>query len=208
MSRINHDLRNSLASAMIVSDRLAQLDDPEVRKVTPRLMSAIDRAVKLCSQTLDYAHADTPALEMTQVPLHDLVRDVIETVQLTCDQPVRWRNHVPPGLIVRADRDQLFRLLFNLATNAAEAMVGDGAVTFAAAQLGRNVEIDIEDTGPGLSERAIDHLFEPFTGSSRAGGTGLGLAIAREIARFHGGDVALKETGPSGTVFRLSLPAN
>jgi signal transduction histidine kinase len=64
----------------------------------------------------------------------------------------------------------------------------------------------IADNGPGLPERALAHLFQPFAGSARHGGTGLGLAISRELAQAHGGDLSLAATGPEGTVFELRLP--
>jgi signal transduction histidine kinase len=65
----------------------------------------------------------------------------------------------------------------------------------------------LADNGPGLPERALTNLFQPFVGSARHGGTGLGLAISRELALAHGGDLTLASTGPEGTVFELRLPA-
>ena len=65
----------------------------------------------------------------------------------------------------------------------------------------------LADNGPGLPERALAHLFQPFAGSARHGGTGLGLAISRELAQAHGGDLTLASSGPEGTVFELRLPA-
>ena len=69
-----------------------------------------------------------------------------------------------------------------------------------------SILIEISDTGPGLSNAARAHLFEPFRGGARAGGTGLGLAIAKELLRAHGGDIMLTATGESGTTFCLELP--
>jgi signal transduction histidine kinase len=79
-------------------------------------------------------------------------------------------------------------------------------MTVSARVRGDCAEIDLVDDGPGLPPRAQEKLFQPFEGSARAGGTGLGLAIARELARGHGGDLALLSTGPEGTVFRLTIP--
>ena len=112
---------------------------------------------------------------------------------------------VPPGLIVRADRDQLYRVLLNLAQNAVEA--GARHLRFTAAVSDGMIAIDIADDGHGLPPRARENLFRPFFGSARPGGTGLGLAIARELMRAQGGDLVLVETTGSGTVFRLTLPA-
>ncbi|MFZ2467983.1 MAG: HAMP domain-containing sensor histidine kinase, partial [Parvibaculum sedimenti] len=67
--------------------------------------------------------------------------------------------------------------------------------------------IDVCDTGPGLPDKARAHLFVPFAGSARSGGTGLGLAIADELARGHGGAIAVLTTGEKGTTFRVCIPA-
>ena len=75
------------------------------------------------------------------------------------------------------------------------AFLEDGALT-----------IDVADDGPGLPEKAREHLFQPFAGSAREGGTGLGLVIAREVVHAHGGEIELARTGDDGTVFRLRFP--
>ena len=67
--------------------------------------------------------------------------------------------------------------------------------------------IRVADTGPGLPQKARDNLFQPFRGGVRQGGTGLGLVIAAELVKGHGGTLALEETGPRGSVFRIALPA-
>ncbi len=103
-----------------------------------------------------------------------------------------------------ADRDQFYRVLFNLCHNAFEA--GAQHVTVVG-EMGESViAIEIADDGPGLPPKARDNLFQPFTGSARLGGTGLGLAIARELMRAHGGDIALVDSTAKGTIFRLTLP--
>src|SRR5213079_209074 len=112
---------------------------------------------------------------------------------------------VPVGLIVRADRDQLYRVLLNLAQNAVEA--GAQHLRLTAAASDGVIAIDIADDGHGLPPRARENLFRPFFGSARPGGTGLGLAIARELMRGQGGDLALVDTTGAGTTFRLNLPA-
>ena len=209
MSRINHDLRNSLASAMVVSDSLALSEDPDVRKVTPRLISAIDRAVTLCSQTLDYAQSVEPKLDRARFALRGLVDDVEEMIALAPDSTVRWVNDVPEEVEIDADKVQMFRVLLNLGRNAVDAMEGadGGELRVSANFFADIVTLEVADTGPGLPRRAQDNLFQPFAGSARAGGTGLGLAIARELVRLHGGEIELVQTGEAGTRFRITLPA-
>jgi signal transduction histidine kinase len=206
MGRINHDLRNTLASAMMVSDRLAESDDPTVQKVMPHLMTAIDRAVSLCRSTLDYAQSEDLKLKPERLALRRLVDDVGEIVVVHTGAKVAWINEVPEDLEVTADHVHMFRVLQNLGQNSVEAMAEGGEVRITAARLPGQVAIEVADTGPGLSPRARERLFEPFAGSARAGGSGLGLAIARENMRLHGGDIELVVSGEAGTRFRLILP--
>ncbi|MGH6906206.1 MAG: ATP-binding protein [Geminicoccaceae bacterium] len=208
VSKINHDLRNILASAMVVSDRLEQSQDPEVRHVTPRLLEALDRAARLCSATLNFARAEASAPKKTRFPLAPLLDEVGEAVLGPDPGPIRWRNEVGAEVRVVADRDQLYRVLLNLAGNAAAALAkGGGLISVTAWQSAATTAIEMADTGRGIPNEAQAHLFEAFSGSARPGGTGLGLPIAREIMRAHGGDIELVHTGDDGTAFRLILPA-
>ncbi len=204
VTKINHDLRAILATARLVSDGLADSAAPEVRRVAPRLFEAIDRAVALCTHTLDFSREGAPPLAPTRFLLLPLIEE-IEAALVTGDDPLAVEPVVPPGLIVRADRDQLYRVLLNLAQNAVEA--GARHLHLTAAVSDGATLIDIADDGHGLPPRARENLFRPFFGSARPGGTGLGLAIARELMRAQGGDLILVETTGSGTVFRLTLPA-
>ncbi len=206
MGKINHDLRNTLASAMVVSDSLSQSDDPIVQKVTPRLMSAMDRAVTLCRSTLNYAQSEEPKLEPKVLNLHTLVDDVGEMVVTDTGSAVRWINQVPEAMTIRADHIQFFRVLQNVGQNAVQSMPEGGTVTIGAAHESGQAVIDLVDTGPGIPERARERLFQPFAASTNDAGSGLGLAIALENMRLHGGDIVLVETGDAGTHFRLTLP--
>ncbi|MCP5372173.1 MAG: HAMP domain-containing histidine kinase [Hyphomicrobiales bacterium] len=204
VAKINHDLRNTLATAVLVSDRLAYIDDPEVKKVTPRLMDAVNRAVGMCSQTLDYLGDTRTKLSRSLFHLQEVVAEV-GAAQRETFPDAAWDNAVPFEVDLEADRELLVRALGNLARNAFEA--GAARVRVEARRDGRQVEVDVVDDGPGLSQRALDNLFKPFAGSVRKGGTGLGLVIVRDILRAHGGDVTLVRSADDGTVFRLVLPA-
>lgn len=210
VAKINHDLRNSLSTAVLVSDRLADIDDPEVKRVAPRLYDAIDRAVHLCSQTLHFVTDSAPALHISRFALGKLVAEVGDELgserggaHLQSSMPTLC-NAVPADLIVEADWDRLFRAVSNLMRNACEA--GAREVWVTAARDGEAVRLEIIDDGPGLPEIARQRLFQPFAGSARKGGTGLGLVIARDIVKAHGGELALVHTGGDGTVFRIILP--
>ncbi|HUZ72379.1 MAG TPA: HAMP domain-containing sensor histidine kinase [Stellaceae bacterium] len=205
VAKINHDLRNILSTARLVSDGLADSAAPEVRRVTPRLVAAIDRAVALCTRTLTFTREGAPPPQRRRFALADLVAEVAELVERHGEDEFALANDVAPTVTAEADRDQLFRVLHNLALNAAESGARHAVVR--AHVSGGVLAIEIGDDGPGLAPKARENLFRPFAGSARPGGAGLGLAIAREVMRAHGGEVALGESTAAGTLFVLRLPA-
>jgi signal transduction histidine kinase len=202
VTKINHDLRNTLATARLVTDSLMASAAPEVRRLLPRLIEAIDRAVALCTRTLDFSRAEAAPLALSRFPLAPLVDEV--GLGLAPAEGFALASAVPPDLEVEADRDQLYRILSNLARNAVEA--GARRLQVAALAESARIVIDVADDGPGLPGKARDNLFRPFFGSARPGGSGLGLAIARELARAHGGDLALVASSITGARFRITLP--
>ncbi|MGI9435261.1 MAG: sensor histidine kinase [Geminicoccaceae bacterium] len=212
VSKINHDLRNLLANAMLLSDSLDASSDPKVKQIAPRLVESMERAAKLCSDTLNFSRAESLEPQKKRFPLKALVDEVATTIEGPNPGPVRWRNDVDESTSVLADRDQLFRVLMNVGRNAQLAMSTHdnndraGLISITAWRTGKELHIEIADTGPGIPPTAQDHLFEAFAGSTQPGGTGLGLTIAREIMRAHGGDIELDRTGPDGTAFTLQLP--
>ena len=212
VAKINHDLRNMLTSAQIASGRMAASGDPKVAQSLPRLERALDRAVTLASNVLTFGNSAEPAPDKRQLPLRAALEAAAEDAGLSPDG-VALVTGVDATAAVNADPDQLHRILVNLLRNAREAIVGvedrhgRGRIKAAHRREGGVDILRLADDGPGLPERARTHLFEPFTGSARRGGTGLGLTIARELARGPRGDVTLVDTGPTGTVFEVRLPA-
>ncbi|HUN49228.1 MAG TPA: HAMP domain-containing sensor histidine kinase [Stellaceae bacterium] len=204
VTKINHDLRNILSTARLVSDRLAGSEAPEVKRVVPRLVDAIDRAVALCSGTLNFTREGAPPLKPRRFLLASMVEELAEVLDLKGGDHSLLLDRVPPGLAVTADREQLHRVLMNLLRNAMEA--GAQRITVRAETQASLTVIDVLDDGPGLPPKALANLFLPFAGSARPGGTGLGLAIAREVMRAHGGDATLVESTARGTTLRLSMP--
>ena len=212
VSKINHDLRNLLASAQLFSDRLARIPDPGVQRFAPKLMHALERAIAFCQSTLSYGRVQEPPPDRKPILLEPLVEEVHETLGLPADGPIRWIDAVERDLIVEADQDQLFRILLNLSRNALQALESRAAhdpgrdqIRITGRREGAVVVIEVSDTGPGFSEQAQAHMFEAFQGSTRTGGSGLGLAIAAELVRAHGGDIRLVE-GTIGATLRLTIP--
>src|SRR5215469_11447672 len=204
VTKVNHDLRNILATARLVTDGLTASAAPEVRRVAPRLLDAIDRAIALCTRTLDFSREDMPPLAQTRFSLAPLIDEIGPGLALS-DGDLAIEDAIPPDLMVEADRDQLYRVFLNLARNAVEA--GAHRLRFSAGHEAADIAIEVTDDGHGLPPKARENLFRPFFGSARPGGSGLGLAIARELVRAHGGELSLVSSTGAGTVFRLTLPA-
>lgn len=212
VSKINHDMRNILAAAQLISDRLARVDDPTVQNFVPKLMRALDRAVSYSGGVLAYGRTQEPPPNRRRLRLHQLVEELHELLGLDAAASIEFVNAVPVDLEVDADSEQLFRILSNLARNALQAMQGEPEgplvrrLTIGAERQGTVCRILVEDTGPGLPARARENLFAAFKGSARSGGTGLGLAIAQELARAHGGDIELLESRGGRTQFVITIP--
>jgi signal transduction histidine kinase len=204
VTKINHDLRNILATARLVTDGLTASAAPEVRRILPRLLEAIDRAVALCTHTLDFSREGAAPLAPSRFRLAPLIEEVGSGLAIS-ERDLAIECAVSPDLDLEADRDQLYRVLSNLARNALEA--GAPRLRISAARDNGSIAIEVADDGPGLPPKARENLFRPFFGSARPGGSGLGLAIARELMRAHGGDLTLVSSTGTGTVLRLTVPA-
>ena len=205
IAKIHHDLRNSLASAVLASDRLATIDDAEVQRLVPRLCQAIDRAVALSSRTLDFLREQPPPLRESLFQIRDLLADVEHSVRAPDGDTLRVTTvGTALNAEIAADRELLFRVFSNLALNAAQA--GATQVCIDAGQFDSQIVFEVRDNGAGIPTQIRERLFLPFAGSGRSEGTGLGLVIAREIVAAHGGTLTLVETGAQGTTFRLALP--
>ena len=202
VAKIAHDLRNILSSALLVADRLQDVEDPMVKRAANALIPSVERAVELVSSTVEFAREGRMSVNRAPVRLRALIDEVADTL---APEGAAWtiENMIPGELELPLDRGHIYRVFANLIRNAAEA----GATLISLSAQGHNghTVLRVTDNGPGLPERAKVNLFKPFSGSVRSGGTGLGLAIARDLMRAHGGDLVLDRTGPGGTVFSITL---
>jgi len=204
VSKINHDLRGVLATAQLVADRLAHSDNPEVKKMAPALVRSLDRAIALCSDTLNFTREGPAKPEYSRFPLAEVHGEVGESLGKYLNGTAALKADFAQDFALTADRAQLYRVIHNLAENALQ--MGAHNVAVRARRAAGRVEIEIADDGPGLPPKALQSLFVPFKGSARAGGTGLGLAIARELMRVQGGDLKLATNQATGATFVLELP--
>jgi len=209
VAKIQHDLRNILASAQLASDRLSSVADPVVQRLAPRLVASIDHAVALATNTLRYGRAEETPPERRRFLLRPLIDEAAQAVLADASAPVTLVNEVDPLLEIDADSEQLFRIVLNLLRNAAQALEKETRapeIVVSAKRETRHVLIDIADNGPGVPPALRERLFQAFVASTRPGGSGLGLAISRDLARAHGGDITLVSTSEKGSRFRIDIP--
>lgn len=214
VSKINHDMRNILASAQLMSDRLVDVDDPLVKSFAPKLLRTIDRAVGYTSEVLSYGQTSEAEPRRRRFLLSEVCQEVRDLLHLGHEAGIEFIDNVGVDIEVDADSEQLFRVIHNICRNAVQALATftpddpehGRRITLSAQRTGSVVAIVIDDTGPGMPRKARENLFTAFRGSARSGGTGLGLAIARELVIAHGGTIALVEKPGPGTMFRVEIP--
>lgn len=214
VSKINHDMRNILASAQLMSDRLTDVEDPMVRSFAPKLLRTIDRAVGYTNEVLAYGQASEAAPRRRRIRFAALTQEVRDMLAIDPEGGIEFVEQIAEDLEVDCDGEQIFRIIHNLCRNAHQALTtfdpGDATIvrriTVSAHRVGSVVSISIDDTGPGMPRKARENLFSAFRGSARSGGTGLGLVIARELVLAHGGTIALVEKPGPGTQFRIEIP--
>jgi signal transduction histidine kinase len=207
VSKINHDLRNLLASSQLLSDQLASVPDPRVQRFAPKLMRSLERAIAFCQSTLSYGRAQEAAPDRRMILIEPVVAEVRESAGLAADTSITWISAIERGLMIDADPDQLFRVLLNLVRNAEQALEGRPAtqIRITGRREGAVAIIEVSDTGPGISPATRENLFKAFQTSGRPGGSGLGLTIAAELVGAHGGQIHLVE-GTIGATFRITIP--
>lgn len=212
VSKINHDLRNMLANAQLISDRLASISDPTVQRFAPKLITSLDRAISFCNDTLRFGRAEEAEPHRELFPLLPLVEEVGDGLGLPREGMIGWRVEIEAALRADADRDHMFRIISNLTRNAVQALEAQqkdsgkqGEIRIFAVRDKHRLVLEVHDNGPGIPARARENLFKAFTGGSRKGGTGLGLAIVAELVAAHGGTIRLLDEG-TGATFRIEIP--
>ncbi len=198
VARINHDLRNILTAAQLISDRLAKIPDPLAQRLAPRLVATLDRAIQFCQATLTYGAGREQPPDRRPFDLSELARQVVESARAEHSDAIDYHIDIPPRFEVYADPDHVLRVLENLSRNAAQALIGKGAeagrpkaIRFAAIRTDDVALIEISDTGPGFTADQGERIFEPFHKSTSDAGAGLGLSIAADLVARNGGAIAL-----------------
>jgi signal transduction histidine kinase len=198
LGAISHDLKTPITRLRL---RAEMLPDPEVRA---KMLRDLDEMQTMVGETLDFFSSVSKDTERQPVDVGALIESVCE------DRREAGQALTVRGALLgpyRADPQGLRRCLDNLIENAIRY---GGSADIEIADSPRHLRIEIRDRGPGIPHPDLERVFEPFyrlddSRNMESGGTGLGLSIARNIARWHGGDVTLRN-GASGLVAELALP--
>jgi signal transduction histidine kinase len=217
VAAVSHDLRTPLTSLRLLADAVEdELVDPETRRRYLEQMSVhISSLSALIEDLFELSRLEAGDIEwsLQRVRLDELVGETVEAMRAQADaKRVAVQAHVPGDLApARANPEKLQRVLFNLIQNAIRHTPTDGSVTVAAESNGGTVEVEVADTGAGVSAEDRERAFEPFyrggAGAARAAGdgTGLGLTICRAIVEAHGGEIWFADS-QRGARVRFSLP--
>jgi len=211
ISKINHELRNILTTAQLLTDRLEGITDSLVQRIAPRLVATLGRAIAFCEATLAYGRVREKEPERKVFMLGTFAEELEDLAGLAPDSGIVINADIPSDISVDADPDQLLRVLVNLVRNSVQALAGmrvEGVVpriNISASRSGRETTIIVSDNGPGIPESIRSKLFVPFQANQKKGGAGLGLAISTELVALHGGRLLLDDT-EHGTSFRVIIP--
>lgn len=201
VQRLVHDLRNVLVTTQLLSDRLRDHPDAAVQSSAAVIARSVARALDLCRETIAAGRAVEKTPQLSRFFLGDVVAEVVATT--LAEGLARLEFDFESDVVLCAGYDQTYRIMLNLVRNAVKA--GARVVTVRGRETGEMVAVEVADDGPGLPETVRRDI---EAGLPAAGGirSGLGLVIAAELARLHGGDLALVETGTGGTVLSVTLP--
>jgi signal transduction histidine kinase len=205
---IIHDLKNPMTTIKGYAALLGREDlDPEARgRFSGIITHSVDTFVQMTQEILDYARGGGP-LQPQEIQVGAFVEDLCTFIERDFSDKgltlVRELHYTGPLLV---DEVKLRRALYNIASNARDAMEAGGSLTISTSRAGGSVELCLRDTGPGIPETIRDTLFEPFVTCGKAMGTGLGLAIAKKTAEDHGGAIAVESVPGQGATFIVRLP--
>ena len=215
-SGVAHDFNNLLATIIGYLNVIRlKLKDPELKETLDRAEQACLTARTLTRELLTHTTGGGPVPRL--VSLKDILQETINFA--LSGSKTKAQTDIPPELwTVELDPDQITICFQNILLNACQAMAEGGTIYIRARNRelgptnpfglppGPYVEIEVEDTGPGIPEDTLPHIFEPFF-TTKEGGSGLGLFTCRRIVEAHGGKILAESPPGKGAIFRIFLPA-
>lgn len=207
-AEIAHEIRNPLMVVSLLFDslKLDENSDDNQKKDLSIIREKLDHLDQIAGRILDFGKSREAFRK--NLPLREILEEAALLVRLKVEQSqvALTINKGLPDLLVFVDKGQIQQALLNLILNALVAMPDGGELTIEVMEpADRKVSVLVKDTGQGIPDAFKDRIFDSFL-TARSDGTGLGLTISKRILRAHDGDLELLDSGPDGTVFRISLP--
>ena len=217
VSDASHELKTPLAAIRLLADSITQsegMDAATVREFVSDIASEAERLQRTSEKLLDLSRRDAGApRELTRVDLGEAAAATARLLApLAGDMSVAVSCTAGEGCFVLASEDELYRIVFNLAENAVKYNVEGGSVSLDVERRGARVLLTVEDTGIGIPEEDMPHIFERFYRVDKArsrekGGSGLGLSIVHDAVVALGGEIGVSAREGGGTRFAVSFPA-
>ena len=216
ISEFVHELRTPLASLSTATYLLLrpEMSQDQRDQIVNSIHTETLRLNALASSFLDLARLESGRVQFrkTSFSLADLLYECKDVMSSKADEEhIQVRVESPEGLpVLEADRDKVKQVLLNLLSNAIKYNRANGSVILRAESTDTEIFISVQDTGVGIPEQALPHLFEKFyrvrEHENKASGTGLGLSICKQIVQGHGGRIEVKSKMGIGTMFMIHLP--
>lgn len=205
---VAHEIRNPLSSikGFATYFRERYKDVPQDKQTAEIMVQEVDRLNRVISQLLEFARP--PQIQKRKSDVVEIVKHSVRMVEQDAERKsVRVRLDLPEkGVVTEVDADRIKQVFLNLYLNALEAMDEGGtlSVSVSANTGSGTAKIEISDTGRGIAEEDLPHIFDPYF-TTKPSGTGLGLAIAHKIIESHGGEILVESKEGLGTTFVIKL---
>ncbi len=208
-----HEIKNPLSTIRLnmelLEEDLEEVDSPQGRRAQ-RKIQVVQRECRRLEELLNNFLSFTKAhrLDMEPSDVNREIREVIEFFRpKATESNIEIVEYLASDLpTVLLDRRSFHRALLNLVINAQQAMPDGGQLVLRTRPGGDEVAIDLIDTGCGIDEKTMQHLYDAFF-STKGGGSGLGLAMTRKIIQAHGGRITVQSEPNCGTQFTIMLPS-
>ncbi|MCD8008889.1 MAG: HAMP domain-containing histidine kinase [Clostridiales bacterium] len=217
VSDASHELRTPLAAIRLLSDSIIQsenMDMKTVREFAQDIGNEADRLQRTTEKLMSLTKLDAGATQLQREPVDVklVARRTLHLLEpLAAKQCISLRTRLSDNCIVKASADDLYQIIFNLVENAIKYNIQNGIVTLSLRKERTTVILMVEDTGIGIPEEDIDHIFERFyrvdkARSRASGGSGLGLSIVHDAVIANGGDIQVSRRPEGGTCFTVTFP--
>lgn len=207
-SAILHDLRTPIGGMMRCVEALGQEELPRDarNRLAVSTLEMMNRLYRMAQQVLDYSRGGW-TLEVKPVPLGEFVRGLLPAIQADVEeQGIDVRLALAFEGVVPMDPTRMSQVIYNLVSNARDAMPNGGALTIGASASDSEVSLSVADTGVGIPPERLQRIFEPFVSYKSDRGAGLGLAISNKIVADHGGRILVERAVGVGSTFTIILP--